>query len=775
MLWFRGTPILGNLHWAGVIPPEFPRDPPQCLCSRDGGSPVARLHRAASEILDAAEDAGAEISIKSQVSGGLRWSQVQWKWSCHENWPLKNGLGHDLVKNCEIWTWAWFEKTPGWFILGHLATTGTITSKKSGLPEIPLWQLNMAGWNSSIFKHVWSITEWWFSHCCVRLYSWIDLLVISAFHYLGVLFLAFHHLSVLVNTAVYVFCHPKFVWGNWRGSPCLSKACGQLMMTLRFLPASKSLWKGWISLHLQKSEAMVKLFPNISTPRSTCSSGPTGRTPQKFTAVPKAPGSSNTTHPLFGSLPPRAVMVDTAQEWQERSHEVNQFTWKCRFGAHCPCPRLPRPGLLSPLVHLPTAQLCARRGSTHPKCPSHVVWRPRYPQTPEPSPRPPIPGPKSCDPPKWSHSPCRHTPGRWGQWDGVRTFQALGEWDLCHPFKTGVRLQLVLNRTINDNHVCLLGGSSSSIQAVPQKPIVLLVFNGQPVDQTARRSHLLGMKWVHLPHNGNKMEWVSATKPEYSKGDSHQWCLGCECSPGWWSARNLRPAPQPVEPTVLGLVPPIQRTPRLPVLEHPVVAFLEEICIESASKCPSSWLPTSKAKTRLQMPHWSPACPVCPASPDRFLRFDLSVHLALELLEVLTHGSSLHFGAPKHSFLAICSVLPAPQPPEFRDLSSQRATLQPCCPPRICTAFALASALLQLRIQRIPIWGAECDSCGSCDEEAMELVQFQADGLKAASHGTKRSPQLAGPSEFFNDKGTGTARTACLRLPVSFKCLTDCI
>jgi hypothetical protein len=69
ILGFRGTPILGNLHWAGVGPPEFPRNPPQCLCSRDGGSPVARLHRAASEILDAAEDAGAEISIKSQVSG----------------------------------------------------------------------------------------------------------------------------------------------------------------------------------------------------------------------------------------------------------------------------------------------------------------------------------------------------------------------------------------------------------------------------------------------------------------------------------------------------------------------------------------------------------------------------------------------------------------------------------------------------------------------------------------------------------------------------------
>ena len=37
--------------------------------------------------------------------------------------------------------------------------------------------------------------------------------------------------------------------------------------------------------------------------RSTCSSGPTGWTPQKFKAVPKVPGRSNTTHPRVKSWP----------------------------------------------------------------------------------------------------------------------------------------------------------------------------------------------------------------------------------------------------------------------------------------------------------------------------------------------------------------------------------------------------------------------------------------------------------------------------------------
>ena len=360
---------------------------------------------------------------RSASNLGSQVLQEQWKWSCHENWPLKNGLSHDskTLWNLNLGV---ILSTPGWFILGHLATTGTITSKKSGLPEIPLWQLNMAGWNSSIFKHVWSITEWWFSHCCVRLYSWIDLLVISGFHYLGVLFLAFHHLSVLVNRCkkppkllqktpgtvaswenttiwkytgyrckkhqsqfFWVFPYPMrgwmglilgctawclmigpiktrnlltgltsnflggkvpqsvlanhccWSWNQKRGDgldsfagltpamqlPCMffvtqnlseeteeevpvcRRRVGSSWWPCDFCQLLRVFERAGFPCIFKKVKpwAMVKLFPNISTPRSTCSSGPTGRTPQKFTAVPKAPGSSSTTHPLFGSLPPR--------------------------------------------------------------------------------------------------------------------------------------------------------------------------------------------------------------------------------------------------------------------------------------------------------------------------------------------------------------------------------------------------------------------------------------------------------------------------------------
>ena len=56
--------------------PEFPRNPPQRLGRSDGGPPITRL-RAAFEVLDAAEDAGAEIRVKPQSFGTeFRYPQV---------------------------------------------------------------------------------------------------------------------------------------------------------------------------------------------------------------------------------------------------------------------------------------------------------------------------------------------------------------------------------------------------------------------------------------------------------------------------------------------------------------------------------------------------------------------------------------------------------------------------------------------------------------------------------------------------------------------------